>query len=160
MPMASRMGRLPGLYARALALLPPRIRDEDGEEMVRAFEDLWAQRLGPLARARLALRVFGRLPLVALLEWKDQLKPAPAPGPGKQHWRWGMSAWIRNLRYALRTLRKSPSFAMTTVVLIGLGVGSVTTIFTLVDHVLLRPLPYPEADRLFLVENGSHSGPR
>ena len=70
-----------------------------------------------------------------------------------------MTSWIRNFRYALRTLRKTPSFAFTTVVLIGLGVGAVTTIFTLVDHVVLRPLPYPSADRLFLVENGSHSGP-
>jgi len=70
-----------------------------------------------------------------------------------------MSAWMKNVRYALRTLRRSPSFAFTTVVLIGLGVGAVTTIFTLVDHVLLRPLPYPSAERLFLVENGSHSGP-
>ena len=70
-----------------------------------------------------------------------------------------MSAWIRNLRYALRTLKKAPSFALTTIALIGLGVGAVTTIFILVDHVLLRPLPYPSAERLFLVDNGSHSGP-
>jgi predicted permease len=70
-----------------------------------------------------------------------------------------MSAWLRNLQYAFRTLRKTPSFSITTVILIGLGVGSVTTIFTVVDHVILRPLPYPAAERLFLVENGSHSGP-
>jgi len=128
--------------------------------MVLAFSDLWREDLGPSARARLLVRSFGRLPWVALLEWKDHLFQAPRRGPGKKPWRWGMSAWIRNLRYALRTLRKSPSFALTTVVLIGLGVGAVTTIFTLVDHVLLRPLPYPAADRLFLVENGSHSGPQ
>jgi len=64
----------------------------------------------------------------------------------------------RNLRFALRTLRKSPAFSVTTVVLVGLGVGAVTTIFTLVDHVLLRALPYPDAERLVLIENGSHSG--
>lgn len=70
-----------------------------------------------------------------------------------------MSVWIRNLRYAVRTLKKSPSFTLTTIVLVGLGVGAVTTIFTLVDHVVLRPLPYPSAERLFLVDQGSHSGP-
>lgn len=70
-----------------------------------------------------------------------------------------MSSWMKNLGYALRTLKKAPAFTFTTILLIGLGVGAVTTIFTLVDHVLLRPLPYPSADRLFLVENGSHSGP-
>ena len=127
--------------------------------MALAFSDLWEEEQGPFARARLFFRAFGRLPWVAFLEWKDQLKGAPSQGLGKRQWRWGMSAWLRNLKYAFRTLRKSPSFGLTTVELIGLGVGSVTTIFTLVDHVLLRPLPYPEADRLFLVENGSHSGP-
>jgi predicted permease len=69
-----------------------------------------------------------------------------------------MSAWGTNLRLALRTLRKAPAFTLTTVILLGLGVGSVTTIFTVVDHVILRPLPYPAADRLFFVENGSHPG--
>jgi predicted permease len=44
------------------------------------------------------------------------------------------------------------------VLLLGVGVGAVTAIFTLVDHVLLRPLPYPEPGRLFVIENGSHSG--
>jgi predicted permease len=45
------------------------------------------------------------------------------------------------------------------VLLLGLGVGSVSAIFAIVDHVLLRALPYPESDRLVLVQNGSHSGP-
>jgi len=154
-----RGGMAVRLYAWALGMLPPGIRVMDSEEMALAFADLWGEDLRLLARVRLALRSFGRLPLVALLEWKDQLRGAPGPGRGKRPWRWGMSAWLRNLQYALRTLKKTPSFALTTILLIGLGVGSVTTIFTVVDHVLLRPLPYPSADRLFLVENGSHSGP-
>jgi putative ABC transport system permease protein len=147
------------LYSFALRILPPRIRASDSREMVMAFSDLWEEELGNVARLRLTLRSFGRLPKVALLDWIDHITGAPGPGRGKRPWRWGMSAWMRNLRYALRTLRKTPAFALTTVILIGLGVGSVTTIFTLVDHVLLRPLQYPSAERLFLVENGSHSGP-
>jgi predicted permease len=70
-----------------------------------------------------------------------------------------MSSWRANLRLALRTLRKAPGFTLTTVFLLGLGIGSVTTIFTLVDHVFLRALPYPAQERLIVVENGSHSGP-
>jgi predicted permease len=147
------------LYALALGLLPPEIRRVDGGEIIRTFSDLWGEKLEPVARARLMLRAFGRLPWAALSEWKDHFSRHPAPGADRNRWRWGMTAWLGNLRFALRTLRKSPSFALTTVLLLGLGVGSATTIFTLVDHVLLRPLPYPEADRLFLVENGSHSGP-
>jgi len=127
--------------------------------MLLTFAELWGERMSSRARTKLFLRSFGRFPWVALLEWKDELSRTPGAIPGKKPWRWGMSAWIKNLRYAMRTLRKSPSFALTTVLLIGLGVGAVTSIFTLVDHVLLRPLPYPAAERLFLVENGSHSGP-
>jgi predicted permease len=65
---------------------------------------------------------------------------------------------MRSLRFALRTLRKSPAFSVTTVILVGLGVGAVTTIFTLVDHVLLRGLPYPDAHRLVVLEEGAYSG--
>lgn len=62
----------------------------------------------------------------------------------------------RTVRYGWRSFMKSPAFTWSTMLLIGLGVGSVTTIFSLVDHVLLRPLPYPMADRLFQVE-GKHA---
>lgn len=70
-----------------------------------------------------------------------------------------MSGWLRQAQYSIRALMKTPSFTWTAVFLVGLGVGAVTTIYTLVDHILLRPLPYPEPDRLVLVENGNHSGP-
>ena len=70
-----------------------------------------------------------------------------------------MRAWSTNIRLALRTLRKAPAFTLTTVALLGLGIGAVTTIFTLVDHVVLRALPYPAQDRLVVIENGSHPGP-
>ena len=70
-----------------------------------------------------------------------------------------MERVIRNLRLALRSLRRNPTFTWTVVLLLALGVGAVTTVVTVVDHVLLRPLPYPAAERLVTVENGSHSGP-
>jgi predicted permease len=65
------------------------------------------------------------------------------------------SIW-RMVRHGARSLAKSPAFTLATILLIGLGVGSVTTIFTLVDHVLLRPLPYSMAEQLFQVQ-GKHS---
>jgi len=49
---------------------------------------------------------------------------------------------------AARTLRRSPSFSFIAVVTLALGLGAATTIFTLLDRVVLRPLPYPNADRL------------
>src|SRR6476469_89621 len=47
----------------------------------------------------------------------------------------------RDLRYAFRSLRRSPAFALTVILMLGLGIGANTAIFTLVDALLLRPLP-------------------
>lgn len=55
---------------------------------------------------------------------------------------------LRALRVALRQFRTHPSFALVTVLVLGLGAGAATTVFTIVDSVVLRPLPYRQPDRL------------
>ena len=52
---------------------------------------------------------------------------------------------------ALRQLRQHPAFALVTVLVLGLGTGAATAVFTVVDAVVLRPLPYREPDRLVTI---------
>jgi putative ABC transport system permease protein len=55
---------------------------------------------------------------------------------------------MQDVRYALRTLRKNPGFAGTAILTLALGIGATTAIFSVVDSVMLKPLPFPTADRL------------
>ena len=63
-----------------------------------------------------------------------------------------MYAFAQNLRFAFRQLRKTPGFALAVVLTLALGIGATTAIFSLVEGVLLRPLPFKDADRLVLLE--------
>jgi len=65
---------------------------------------------------------------------------------------------LHDLRYALRQLRKSPGMALLAIVTLGLGVGANTAIFTVIESVLLRPLPYAHSDRLVYVGRGTDVG--
>lgn len=69
-----------------------------------------------------------------------------------------MNSIVRDLRYAMRTLARSPGFAVTAIVILGLGIGAMTAIFTVVNGVLIRPLPYPNADRIVSLRELSAKG--
>jgi putative ABC transport system permease protein len=59
-----------------------------------------------------------------------------------------MYALLQHLRYTVRLLRKAPGFTITAVLILGFGIGIDTAIFSLINTVLLKPLPYPNPDRL------------
>src|ERR1700761_6990770 len=62
-----------------------------------------------------------------------------------------MNTWLQDLRYAWRMSRKTPLSTLVIVLSLALGIGANTAIFSVVDTLLLRPLPYPHAERLAAV---------
>jgi len=65
---------------------------------------------------------------------------------------------LQDLRFAWRGLLRSPGFAAVAVITVALGIGASTAVFTLVDGVLLRPLPYPASDRLVSLQHEGRGG--
>jgi predicted permease len=70
-----------------------------------------------------------------------------------------LETWRQDFSYALRTLRKSPAFALTAALTLAIGIGGNTAIFSVIRQVLLKPLAYHEPDRLayFSIENPSRN---
>src|SRR5256885_1409786 len=66
---------------------------------------------------------------------------------------------MNDLRYALRTLARSPGFTFVAVVTLALGIGANTAVFSVVEAVLLRSLPFPGAERLLLIRSKSGTSP-
>jgi predicted permease len=65
-------------------------------------------------------------------------------------WNWLENLW-RDIRYGLRTLRRSPSFSATAILVMALGIGASTSLFTIVRSVLLKPLPFQDPDKLVMI---------
>ena len=120
-----------GLYRALLALYPASFRRQYGAEMEGIF-----------ARRR---REAGSWPAVAGL-WVGTVFEVLG-NAAAVHW----DLLRQDLRYTARTLRRSPGFAATVLVVVALGVGANTAAFTVTDFVLVRPLPFQEPERLVKV---------
>jgi putative ABC transport system permease protein len=71
-----------------------------------------------------------------------------------------MPIFLHDFRYALRQLRKNPGFASTAILILGLGIGATTAIFSAVNPILFEPLPYPHARRLMMIWYAAEDGSR
>ena len=115
-------------------------REHDLEREIRADLELETEEqqekgLNPEAARLAARRAFGNETWV-----KEEVR-----------FMWGGMVWgaiFQELRYAARTLRKSPGFAATAILTLALGIGASTAVFTVVDSVLLKPLGFHESGRL------------
>ena len=149
-------------YGAVLRLYPRAFRLRYGDEALGTFELLHAERRarrGRPAAVRYALRCLGSAARGAVSERlaarREVRAPVPAVG-GADHPNPSGASMSHDIRYAFRSLWRQPAFALTVTLLIAAGIGAATTVFSVVDGVLLRRLPYPEPDRLVYLSNGSH----
>src|ERR1039457_1613748 len=69
-----------------------------------------------------------------------------------------METFVNDIRHAFRVLRHSPGFTATAIAVLALGIGASTAIFSVIDAVLLEPLPFPDPDRIVILMNSSPQG--
>src|SRR6476619_6664007 len=69
-----------------------------------------------------------------------------------------LAGFIGDMRIGARHLRRSPAFAVTAIATLGVAIGATTAIFSMIEPVLLRPLPYPSPDRLTFVWERDRDG--
>jgi predicted permease len=135
----------------SLRLSPTReyeIVDELSQHLDDRWRELIAGGASPDEAARLALADFRQGNLLS--QYIAPLRQAHAPIPGTPG---GPTRFLpgdlwRDARYAGRMLRKRPGFAIAAILTLALAIGATTAIFAVVDGLLLRSLPFPEADRL------------
>ena len=122
------------------------LSDEIQQHLIEKTESLMAEGLSRAEAEHCARREFGN---VTGIEER-----------GREAWMWPVADRIcADAKFALRQLRKDYGFAFTAILTLALGIGATTAIFSLVNAVLVRPLPFPEQDRLVWLNQQDHSLP-
>jgi len=114
------------------------LAEEIDSHLKMAIADRVARGESPREARETTMREFGNVPMVA--------------DAAREQWGWlRLEVLARDVRYALRQLRKSPGFTLTVVITLALGIGANTAVFTLVQGILLRSLPVKDPSRLYRI---------
>ena len=139
------------LYRCLLTLLPEDLRAGFGDEMARLFLSRLSEAEGTFAEAWVWLRALSDLSATVLFERRRIHHHSRTRGTT-------VPALTKDIRYAIRGLRRNPMFAVVSVLTLALGIGASTVAFTLVNGVLVRPLPFAEPDRLVVLTERRANG--
>jgi len=124
--------------------------ERDLDEEVRFHLEMAIERnlrrgMDPKAARRAARREFGGVEQV-----KEECR---------DEWSWAaLERWWKDVRYGVRSLRRSPGYTVVVVLILALGIGANTAIFSVIHDVLLRPLPYPDGDDLVVFHEQAPGG--
>jgi hypothetical protein len=145
-----RERRLAWWFARALTCYPPEFRARFGEAMQRAFLDQISAReaaAGSAAAFGMAVRSLVNTAANGLAERRQARRRSRPLRPR----RLALRTLSQDVRFAVRMIRRQPLIALLSIVTLAVGIGSATSVFSLVDASLVRDLALPAPDRLVAV---------
>jgi hypothetical protein len=159
------MSRVPFYYRLLVRFFPSRFRREFGRDMEQFYADRlrearsggrsgamlssWSHAALDSARTGMRERA-AALRGYATTHGAQRLKPRPPSGPRERRggWRSLPASVFSDTRHSVRLLARKPGFALASIVTLGLGIGASTMMLSVVDTVLLKPLPYPDSGQL------------
>ena len=165
MTMRTSRASSTGWIRRIVSLYPRSFERRFGDDFTLALEDWLADEDGGRFKR---VRLLWVLLCTAVCEWlrpsAEELTLAPAglgAGAGSRASRRPqiLELTMQDLRYAVRSLSRRPGFVLIAVLTLAIGVGANTAIFTVVDAVLLEPLPYPDGDSLLSIRRVEDRAP-
>src|SRR5262245_18256738 len=147
-----RLDRLPLAPGRRAEIV-----EELSQHLQDRYQELRAAGMSDAAAARDALGELNRLARQLAAVENPVAQEPPVFGAGGSTM---LRTVSHDIRYAIRTFARNPGFTAVVLLTLGLGIGATTAIFSVLDGVLLRPLPYPDVDRILTLTERTTDGRR